>query len=108
MSRSDPAPIDIDEDQVFQRRSWQVERVGWCVLGLVSIAALCGLFGAGPLSEARIAFPEGQGGLEYHRVVRHEAATKVRITLATHPGARDTRRISVSHAYLDGTSVESV
>jgi hypothetical protein len=52
-----PAPssqFQIDEDLNFQRREWKIQRAGWVTMALVIIAALLGVFGAGPLSSATI------------------------------------------------------
>lgn len=47
--------LEINEDLAFQRRSWVVERVGWCLMGVVVIAAVAGLFGPGLPPAARAA-----------------------------------------------------
>lgn len=45
-----PADIDLDNDPAFQRMFWQVERIGWTLMGLAVLGALLGFFGDGPLS----------------------------------------------------------
>ena len=43
--------LELDQDLIFERRTWTVERVAWVIMALVGLAALAGLLGPGPLSE---------------------------------------------------------
>jgi hypothetical protein len=79
--KSTPLPsrssqLQIDEDLAFQRREWKIQRVGWGAMALVIIAALLGVFGTGPLSNATL---EREGlRLEYERFCRFAAANGYR------------------------------
>ena len=68
--------IEIGEDLDFQRRSWTVQRAGWVVMVLIVAAALAGVFGGGPVSDARA----GDANLltiNYQRFVRLESPEKI-------------------------------
>ena len=84
--------IDIGEDIDFQKRSWSVQRAGWVVMLLLVAAALLGVFGGGPLSDARA----GDANLlrvDYDRFVRLESSEKITFTVGR-------------EAILDGSSVD--
>lgn len=40
----------VRENMRFQRRTWIAERIGWTILVLITLVALSGVFGNGPLS----------------------------------------------------------
>jgi hypothetical protein len=44
----------VNEHFRFQRRTWLVERIGWCVLTAIPLLALTGLFGGGGISERAV------------------------------------------------------
>lgn len=108
---SDPAPsqgagLQIDQDLAFQRRTWIVERAGWAGMGLLVLAALAGLFGGGPLSQATAGAPGGALWLEYDRFGRLLSPA----TLRVHIGAagEGTARIWLDRAYLSDVKLEGV
>ena len=61
----------VQEDMAFQRRMWIVQRIGWALLGVISLAALCGLFGNGVLSKRTATGAEMS--IEYERFERAKA-----------------------------------
>jgi hypothetical protein len=63
----------------FQRREWIFQRLGWALLALITLAALAGLFGDGPLANASAG--NDRLALEYERFTRSKAETEWRITL---------------------------
>lgn len=55
------------------RRTWRVQRVGWGAMALVSIGALLGVFGDGPLAEASAGGGPGAARILYDRFARVDA-----------------------------------
>ena len=45
--------LDIAQDIRSLNRAWKVQRAGWIVIALLLLAALAGLFGSGPVGDAR-------------------------------------------------------
>jgi hypothetical protein len=86
--------IQLDDDMRFQRRSWAVERAGWTVMGVVIVAAVLGLFSAGPLSGTMVHQPQGLADIEYGRFQRRSAPAPIRI------------RLQVASARPEGVSIE--
>jgi hypothetical protein len=68
-----PHRAQIEEDVRFQMRWWQVERVGWLLMGPFMAAAAVGVFGGGRLSRARTGEADGPQ-VEYQRLLRAHAA----------------------------------
>jgi hypothetical protein len=101
-----PAPsgqFQIDEDLKFQRREWKIQRVGWVTMALVIIAALLGVFGAGPLSSATI---EREGlRLEHERFGRLQRDTELRFTIA---GTGGPVLLLIGSEYLDRVMIERI
>ncbi len=100
--------LEISHDPAFQRREWTAQRVGWVVWLAVIVAALAGLMGEGPMSDATAGADGGPLQVEYHRFVRHAAPETIRIHLR--PGAVQGKqaRVFVSREYLEGLQIEDV
>lgn len=76
--------LQLQHDPDFERREWIVQRVGWCLLVGIVLAALLGFFGgAGAFCGASV-----QGGgaaplqVEYERTGRLMAPTTLRVRFA--------------------------
>jgi len=83
--------LDINQDLAFQRRSWSLQRIGWGLIALVLIAALLGLFGHGPLSEATTDDPSLPIRLAYERFGRFGSPLVLRIRVE--PAAAIARQV---------------
>lgn len=99
--------LEVDQDLAFQRRSWVVQRVGWGLMALVVLAAVAGLLGSGPLSNARAEVP-GLMTLEYHRFARLDTGETLRLSLRPAATAGDTVRLSLTQAFLGAVRIETV
>jgi hypothetical protein len=74
-------------------------------MGLLVIAGLGGLFGAGPLSRAEVRGPDGLR-VEHARFVRAEASQTLEVHIPTSaPGGH---HLAVSRTFLDRVRIESV
>jgi len=94
--------LQIEEDLDFQNREWQVQRAGWAILGLVTVLALVGIFGAGIISSASL---EANGlRLEYERFGRLRRPESLRISFEAQEGGR----LLISRDYLDHFTVEDI
>lgn len=100
--------LEIDQDLEFQRRSWAVQRVGRVVVGLLVLAALLGLFGAGPLSGASAGREGDDLRLEYSRFGRLMSPMTLRVHLAESAARGDKVRLWLSRDYLAGVKVDQV
>jgi hypothetical protein len=95
--------LQIDEDLTFQRREWKIQRVGWGAMALVIIAALLGVFGTGPLSNATL---EREGlRLEYERFCRLQRSTQLRFTIG---GTGDSVLLLIGAEYLDAVIIDRI
>lgn len=100
--------FDINQDLAFQRRSWSLQRIGWGLSALVLIAALLGLFGHGPLSEATTDDPSLPIRLAYERFGRFGSPLVLRIRVE--PAAAPDGRLSLwlSQGYLEGVHIQRI
>src|SRR5262245_27034078 len=77
----------VQEDMAFQRRMWIVQRIGWALLGIISLAALCGPFGYGILSKRTATGAEMS--IEYERFERATRRASFVFRLAPAPTPSD-------------------
>ncbi|MEW6582872.1 MAG: hypothetical protein AB1416_08945, partial [Actinomycetota bacterium] len=68
-------------DLPFQRREWMAQRVAWVVMSLVAVAAVLGAFANGLLSRMTAGDGDTLRGA-YSRIVRAQASTSIRVTVA--------------------------
>lgn len=97
--------MELEQDLTFQRRSWRVQRIGLVVWILVMLAAVAGLLGGGPLSDATV----GASGLfqvQYERFVRHGAPTLLEIQLEA-GAVQDEARVWIDKVYLQGVQIQT-
>jgi hypothetical protein len=102
-----PPDLELDDDEPFQLREARFQRVGSAVLVAFVIAALAGLFGSGPLSDATAEVP---GGLrvEYRRLAQYETPDSLTIRLPAADATRPERRVWLDRHYLEDVRVEGV
>ena len=107
-ARSKTIPdLDLDLNEVFDRR-WRIgEYFIISILTLVCVAALAGVLGSGPLSHTTVQFPSGPADqINYERVVRNHGSNWMRIGVGT--GISGVVTVHLSRSLLDSASVESV
>lgn len=105
-----PGGIDIDEDLEFQHRMWRFERVGWCGIAAILVAAVIGLFGHGPLSRATVdvpdsAQPERGFMLHYDRFGRAHSESQFVFSRPAGPLGDGTFSLWLSDEYLKSVEV---
>lgn len=98
---------DID-DIGFQRKEWTVQRVGWVLVGLLLLAALAGVFGAGPLSETTTSAEDGTVEVEYERFIRHVGTTTMTVTLGPGTVENGKAQLYISRDLATGWRLEDV
>jgi hypothetical protein len=101
---TEPA-LDLDEDYEAQKRAWLVQRIGWCVLAMVLLAAVLGGFGPGPLGSVTELDSSGLR-LKYDRFVRYEAPATMRLELPA--SADDEQDFFLDASWLHGVHLESI
>jgi hypothetical protein len=98
--------LEIAEDLAFQERSWVVQRVGWVVMGLLALAGLLGLLGAGLLSGAKAGEPGDPLWLEYDRFERFQSPTQLQVHFI--PKQVGQVRIWLDRDYLEQVQLQQV
>jgi hypothetical protein len=98
---------DIEQDDAFERRSFNVQRVGWIVMTLLVIAAAAGLLGSGPLAKST-ASAAGAFTVEYERLTRYQAKQTLQVHLQPAVTGRREARLWLSRHFLDSSKIETV
>lgn len=83
------------------------EKIALGLLTLFVVAALLGLFGDGPLSEAVASSSDGQLRVDYQRFCRRNAPQTLDITLPTQAGAQHVE-LSINGDYLRRVQVTEI
>lgn len=95
--------IEIAQDMEFQRVSWRLQRVGWVVMLGITLAALIGVFGGGPLASAEAGDEKSGIRIAYQRFTRLNSRQTLDIEIA--PAA--TQSDSTVRIWLDREWIES-
>jgi len=98
--------LEIAEDMDFQRKEWNAERWGWIFMLIVTIAALLGLFGQGPLSSASA--ENGSLRVRYGRFERLFAPAQFTINLNQAVAQNGEIRLQMDQRLLQAYTVENV
>ena len=100
-------PLQIAEDVTFQQRMWKVERVGWCVIAAVVVAALCGAFGGSWLGRTTVSGSDGRLALEYDRLWRVRSPTSLKVDVRS-PSDGERARIWIARDYIGSMSITEI
>ncbi|MGZ8921039.1 MAG: hypothetical protein ACXW3L_08645 [Limisphaerales bacterium] len=97
--------LEMHYDSDHEKKEWILQRFGWGLMLLASVAALSGVLGDGPMSKRQ----KGKVGddlyFENDRYVRHQSPFKLKLFCRP----RDTEfSISFNRAYLDKNEVKEI
>ncbi|MEW6131183.1 MAG: hypothetical protein AB1757_29405 [Acidobacteriota bacterium] len=102
------AVIQVAQDLVHQQREWMIERIGWLLMSLLVLAALVGLLGTGPLSDAMVRDANSTLEAEYRRFARYQAPTVLRIHLSSQPATDAITRLSINRDFIDRIELQRI
>lgn len=98
--------LEINQDLSVQVLTWNIQRAGWAVMGFITMLALAGLFGHGPIS--KVMEGELSEGLhvEYERFGRQQSPTEVRaLVRPTHDGPPS---LWIEQSYLAQVEIQQI
>jgi hypothetical protein len=99
--------LQIDENLTYQRREWLFERIGWCTMALVILAAVLGLLGSDPLNSAKSEPVEGVR-FEYERRLHYGTCSELHFHLNEVKGPNGECHLWLSKEYLDQVHLKAV
>lgn len=102
---ADVTSLQIDENLPGHRREWRVQRASWCVLALLLLMALAGVFGSGPLSHTQLQATDGALQARYDRFVPREEDTQFDVALRPAGGQA---QLTLAQQYLSKVQIEQV
>jgi hypothetical protein len=97
--------LELEEQYEAQKRAWFVQRIGWCVLAMVLLAAVLGGFGPGALGKVSVLDRTGLR-LDYDRFVRYEAPASLRLELPA--SAHDEQAFFLDASWLHGVHLQTI
>lgn len=95
--------LEINCDLERERHQWRAERIGWCIMLLIALAAFFGPFGGSPLSKGRAS--NSALTVEYERISRYQAPGELRIRGT--PRESNEFRLQIDQQYLDHLEITS-
>ena len=98
--------LEIGQDLEFQKKEWKAELFGWILMALLLLAALLGLLGGGPLSQASAA--SEAISIDYHRFTRYQSPTQLLITASPNAVSEGTVRLVLDQDYINSFNVQYV
>src|SRR5690554_1240756 len=106
VEKKQPGDLEIEQDLRYQENEWRVERIGGVGMALLVLAALAGLFGAGPGASARQ--ESGPLRVRYRRVVRFYAPTDLIVNYTPAQPQGETVRFWIDRDAFDYFRVEQI
>lgn len=100
--------LEIAQDLEFQRRSWVVQRTGWVLMALTTLAALLGLLGRGPLSRTTVGAESESLSVEYNRFGRFQSPTTLRLNLGSDAARKSLVRVWLDRDYLENVQIQQI
>ena len=100
--------LEINQDLPFQQLSWKLQRIGWGVMALIVVAALAGLLGPGPLSNATAGEKDSMLWVEYNRFERYQSPVMLRIHLGPGAAQDGKARLSINRDYIENIELQHI
>ncbi len=100
--------LEINQDMVFQRRTWIAERIGWAAMAVLVIGAALGAFAAGPMSWTTVRDPQGRLSIEYGRLQRRSAPATVKVLVPAETITPEGLTIEVDRAFIEAFKIETI
>lgn len=100
--------LEIDEDYPFQQRTWKMQRVGWVIMLLLTLAAVSGLFGSGPLSTTIAHDESGKLSLTHQGFARFQAPTQLAVQAQPDDQAAGELRLCLTRTYLEKVEIQHI
>jgi hypothetical protein len=100
--------IQLDQELRHQEREWKIQRIGWFLMLAIVIAAVFGVFGAGPLSSTSAGGEPAGLTVNYERFIRHQDETELTIELAA--GQADSGQVElwIATGYLEDLAIQGI
>ncbi len=108
MSTQTTRRIEIEEDPVFEARSWRFQRIGWAFLALILIISILGLTGSGPLNGASTQTTDAGLVIRYERFERALSPGVIFVSFAPEMVRDGEVRIWILSSYLENVQLEQV
>jgi hypothetical protein len=100
--------LQIAEDLAFQRRAWIAERVGRAGCGAILLAAVLGVFGVGPLGNARVSSADGSLTVEYPRFAGAQRPLTLHVRLDVAAPRDGELRLWLAREYVEELSIQHI
>jgi hypothetical protein len=100
--------LDIGQDLEYEQRALKIQKVAFVIWALLLIAALAGLCGPGPLSQATTSTPDKAVQVQYNRFARMQAPTDLEVHLGPGVAKEGHVPITLSDQYAENVEVRSV
>jgi hypothetical protein len=108
MGRNKRADLELPDDPSFQRIEWIAQRAAWIVWGLVIIAALAGLFGPGPFSNATAESADQALSVHYERFLHYHNPTEIRLRVTKQDRSRELAEVLIDQSLLDRIEIRRI
>jgi hypothetical protein len=103
----DDSGLELEDEPIFHRRMWRLQRAGWIAMQVIVLGGLLGLLGSGPLSRARLEHPAGLR-VEHPRFARAEAPQAMRVWIPVPAPGGPTPRLALGRQFLDRVRIDRV
>ncbi|HWH28620.1 MAG TPA: hypothetical protein VNU26_06590 [Mycobacteriales bacterium] len=100
--------LQVAQHDVFQRREWTAQRIGWATMGLVVVAALAGLLGPGPLSGRTATSVDGLVEVRYQRFGHLEADDLMTVVLAPAAVTGESADVELAEDWLRSVDISGI
>jgi hypothetical protein len=93
--------LDLPQDDSFQKSEWRIQRAGWAAWIAITIAALAGLLGTGPLSHADSSASDGSLSVQFDRFLHYHQPAAIEVFVNSRGADNRPLRLKLSRSFLD-------
>jgi hypothetical protein len=101
-------PLELEVDQEFNRWQWGAQRLGWGLWLVILVAAVLGLLGDGPLSDARVESAGTALSVDFERFVRRHAPQRVEFTIRPPSSRAAVVHLTLPSSFMNRVTIQRI
>lgn len=100
--------LEIQQDLEHERLEWKIERIAWAIIAALLLAALAGLLGPGPLSQATAGREGAPLRVKFNRLAHYQAPEDLRVHVGSGVAREGRIRVWIGREHVQSMELDYI